>query len=145
GGGRGTARKGRSTGLTAWSVMLRGIRYRPGRSLGVFLLALVATTAAVLAPAYSRAAQQSVLTDGLRSAPADATSLVVGAKGTADATPAAFSDLDEIRLAVTRQLTREPAVADRLGHPTGAVDTDVTLPGPAGTLVAKFARREGAC
>src|SRR5205814_776093 len=47
--------------------------------------------------------------------------------------------------AVTRQLTREPAVADRLGHPTGAVDTDVTLPGPAGTLVAKFARREGAC
>ena len=62
--------------MTAWSVMLRGIRYRPGRSLGVFLLALVATTAAVLAPAYSRAAQQSVLTDGLRSAPADATSLV---------------------------------------------------------------------
>ena len=62
--------------------MLRGIRYRAGRSFVVFLLAVTATTAAVLAPAYSRrAAQQSVLTDGLSAASTDATGLTVGAKG----------------------------------------------------------------
>src|SRR2546423_14709185 len=88
------------TTLTAWTVMLRGIRYRAGRSLVVFLLALVATTAAVMAPGYSRAAQQSVLTDGLRTAPADATSLVVGARGTAQPAPAAVDDTHHIRLAV---------------------------------------------
>ncbi|MFB6394504.1 FtsX-like permease family protein [Polymorphospora lycopeni] len=45
------------------SVTLRGIRHRRGRSLIVVLLAAIATAAAVVIPAYTRAAQQSVLTD----------------------------------------------------------------------------------
>ena len=120
-------------------------RYRAGRSLVVFLLALVATTAAVLAPGYSRAAQQSVLTDGLRTAPADATSLVVGARGTAEAVPAAFDNTDNIRLTVNQALAAQPAIADRLGHPVGAVDTDALLTAQGSPVVAKLAYRDSAC
>ena len=95
--------------------MLRGIRYRAGRSFVVFLLAVTATTAAVLAPAYSRAAQQSVLTDGLAAASTDATGLTVGATGTADS--AAFMDLAEIRLAVLGNRAGLIGAADLARHP----------------------------
>ncbi|MET7424128.1 FtsX-like permease family protein [Dactylosporangium sp. NPDC005555] len=125
--------------MTAWTVMLRGIRYRAGRSFVVFVLAATASTAAVLAPAYSRAAQQSVLTDGLSAASTDATGLTVGAKGTADS--AAFMDLAEIRLAVNTALTKDQLLADRLDLPVAAIDTEVTL----GDLTGKLAYRDNAC
>lgn len=126
--------------------MLRGIRYRAGRSFVVFLLAVTATTAAVLAPAYSRAAQQSVLTDGLSAASTDATGLTVGAKGTADS--AAFKDLAEIRLAMNTALAKDQLLADRLDLPVAAIDTEVALSGPAasgGDVSAKLAYRDNAC
>ncbi|MEV4512466.1 FtsX-like permease family protein [Dactylosporangium sp. NPDC049525] len=125
--------------MTAWTVMLRGIRYRAGRSFVVFLLAVTATTAAVLAPAYSRAAQQSVLTDGLSAASTDATGLTVGAKGTADS--AAFKDLAEIRLAMNAVLTKDQLLADRLDLPVAAIDTEVAF----GDVGAKLAYRDNAC
>jgi len=133
--------------LTALTVMLRGIRYRAGRSLVVFLLAVTATTAAVLAPAYSRAAQQSVLTDGLSAASTDATGLTVGAKGTGDS--AAFMDLAEIRLAMNAALDKDQLLADRLDRPVAAIDTEVTFGAPSGTsageTAAKLAYRDNAC
>jgi hypothetical protein len=125
--------------------MLRGIRYRSGRSLAVFGLAVLATTAAVLAPAYSRAAQQSVLTDGLRAAPADATSLVVGAKGTAEAEPAAFRSTEELKLTMNQALGAHRTVDQRLDRPVGAADTDVTLTAAGEPLVARLAYRDDAC
>jgi hypothetical protein len=121
--------------------MLRGIRYRAGRSSVVFLLAMLATTAAVLAPAYSRAAQQSVLADGLAAASVGATTLTVGAKGTQESAPAAFMATDDIRLAVNQALAKQADVAQRLGRPVGAVDTDVTFNG----MVAKLGYRDQAC
>jgi hypothetical protein len=131
--------------LTVWTVMLRGIRYRAGRSTVVFLLALLATTAAVLAPVYSRAAQQSVLTDGLRSAPADARTLVVGAKGTSSESRAAFQDTADIRLAVRQVLNTRPAVGDRVERPVAAVDTEATVTSRPDPLAARFAYRDDAC
>jgi hypothetical protein len=131
--------------LTVWTVMLRGIRYRAGRSAVVFLLALLATTAAVLAPAYSRAAQQSVLTDGLRSAPADARTLVVGAKGTSSESQAAFQDTADIRVAVRQVLNTKPAVGERVERPTSAVDTEATVTSRQDPLVTRFAYRDDAC
>src|SRR5262249_1500511 len=125
--------------------MLRGIRYRAGRSLVGFLLALAATAAAVLAPVYARAAQQSVLTDGLRSASADATTLVVAAKGTAPESQSAFLDTNEIRQTVRQALASRPAVADRLERPIAAVDTDTTLTARGNPLAARLAYRDGAC
>jgi hypothetical protein len=119
--------------------MLRGIRYRAGRSFVVFLLAVTATTAAVLAPAYSRAAQQSVLTDGLSAASTDATGLTVGAKGTADS--AAFKDLAEIRLAMNTALTKDQLLADRLDLPVAAIDTEIAF----ADVSAKLAYRDNAC
>ncbi|MGH8792341.1 MAG: hypothetical protein ACRDXX_06825, partial [Stackebrandtia sp.] len=50
-------------------VITRGIRHRPGQSAVVLLLAALAIAAAVLTPAYTQAAQQSLLTDMLRSHP----------------------------------------------------------------------------
>ncbi|WP_238008169.1 FtsX-like permease family protein [Dactylosporangium sp. AC04546] len=125
--------------MTAWTVMLRGIRYRAGRSFVVFILAVTATTAAVLAPAYSRAAQQSVLTDGLSAASTDATGLTVGAKGTGDS--AAFMDLAEIRLAMNAVLDKDTLLADRLDRPVAAIDTEVSF----GETGAKLAYRDNAC
>ena len=97
--------------MTAWTVMLRGIRHRSGRSLVVLLLAIVATTATVLVPAYSRAAQQSVLTDGLRAAPSTGTNLAVGAEGTAATAPAAHGATGDARAAVSAALKRHPVLA----------------------------------
>ncbi|WP_426510504.1 FtsX-like permease family protein [Dactylosporangium sp. McL0621] len=125
--------------MTAWTVMLRGIRYRAGRSFVVFLLAVTATTAAVLTPAYSRAAQQSVLTDGLSVASTDATGLTVGAQGTKDS--AAYLDLAEIRLATNAALDQDQLLADRLDRPVAAIDTEVTY-AEAG---ARLAYRQDVC
>ncbi|MGC9670193.1 hypothetical protein ACNTMW_27080 [Planosporangium sp. 12N6] len=133
------------TRLTAWTVMLRGIGYRAGRSLVVFVLALLATTAAVLAPVYARAAQQSVLTDALRSAPPDATTLVVAARGTAQESPSAYLDTTEIRRAVDAALAGRAGVADRLERPVAAVDTEVTLVSRDDRLAARLAFRDGVC
>ncbi|MEV6932438.1 FtsX-like permease family protein [Dactylosporangium sp. NPDC051485] len=134
--------------MTAWTVMLRGIRYRAGRSFVVFLLAVTATTAAVLAPAYSRAAQQSVLTDGLSAASTDATGLTVGAKGTKDS--AAFMDLAEIRLAMNAALGKDAFLDERLDRSVAAIDTEVTYAGAAGRLafrqdVCAQLELDGAC
>lgn len=46
-----------------WRVIVRGVRYRIGRSIVVLVLAVIATAAAVLTPAYTSAAQASLLTD----------------------------------------------------------------------------------
>ncbi|MFD0560174.1 FtsX-like permease family protein [Stackebrandtia endophytica] len=56
-------------------MIARGIRYRPGRSVVVLLLAMAATAAAVLTPAYGYAAEQSLLTDELNSQNERATQL----------------------------------------------------------------------
>ncbi|WP_018351622.1 FtsX-like permease family protein [Longispora albida] len=50
------------------SVTLQGIRFRRGLSLVVLILAAFAAASAVLVPAYTRAAQASVLADGLNAA-----------------------------------------------------------------------------
>src|SRR3954469_22922706 len=125
--------------------MLRGIRYRAGRSLVVFLLALLATTAAVLAPVYSRAAQQSVLTDGLAAASLDAGALVVSAKGTAAESEAAFRDTDDIRLAVREAGNTPHAGRDRLERRVAAVDTDAMVASRGDRLAARLAFRDDAC
>src|SRR5438132_5841 len=121
--------------------MLHGIRYRAGRSLAVFLLALAATTAAVLAPAYSRAAQQSVFTDGLRTATGDATSLLVGARGTAESSAAAFGSIDDARLHVNAAMADQPTVAARLARPVSGVDTDAIASLQGTQLAARLAYR----
>src|SRR5262245_3902500 len=126
--------------------MLRGIRYRAGRSLVVFLLAMVATAAAVLVPAYSRAAQQSVLSGGLRAAPVTGTSVGIGAEGTAASAPAAHSATGDARAAVASALERRPALARLLDRPIGGVDAEATLrPGNRDPLATRFAYRDNVC
>ncbi|HET8684151.1 MAG TPA: FtsX-like permease family protein, partial [Micromonosporaceae bacterium] len=130
--------------MTAWTVMLRGIRYRAGRSLVVLVLATVATTAAVLAPAYGRAARQSVLTDGLAAAPANGTSVAVGADGTASGAPAAHGSTGDARAAVGAALDRHPVLRRLLGPPVAGVDTEAVLGGRE-PLATRLAYRDGAC
>jgi putative ABC transport system permease protein len=125
--------------------MVRGIRYRAGRSLVVLLLATVATTAAVLAPAYTRAAQQSVLTDGLRSAPPSATALVVGAEGTADSAPAAHNVSGDSKAAVAGSLAGHPVLAGLLGPAIAGVEADTLITGRSEALSARLAYRDNVC
>lgn len=131
--------------MTAWGVVLRGIRYRAGRSLVVLLLATVATTAAVLVPAYSRAAAQSVLSDGLAAAPTTGTSITVYAEGTAATAPAAHNATGDARAAVTAVLRRHPTLARLLDRPVGGVDTEAVVVGRSVPLATRFAYRDNVC
>jgi putative ABC transport system permease protein len=133
--------------LAAWTVTLRGIGHRPGRSLVVLLLAAAATAATVLAPGYARAAQESVLVDGLASAPADATSLTVRAEaGPGQAPPVA--SIDEAKVEVGQALLRRPTLAAHLDHPIGSADVETTVTAVNGAhqaLAARFAYRDSVC
>ncbi|GIG60835.1 hypothetical protein Lfu02_52070 [Longispora fulva] len=128
--------------MTAWTVTLRGIRYRWGRSLAVLLLATVAVTAAVLAPAYSRAAQQSVLLDGLTHASLTSTGLLVGAATPADAAAAPTSGT---RLAISNALGRYPTLKAAFGTPVASVEAESQFGDPSDALAARLAYRDGAC
>ncbi len=111
--------------LAGWTVVLRGIRYRSGRSLMVLLLAGVATAATVLAPAYSRAAQQSVLSDGLRAAPSNATSLQVRSDPVAGEAPA-LESTTEAKLELDK-LLKPRRLNDLVEAPIAAADTETVL------------------
>lgn len=125
-----------------WTVMVRGIRFRAGRSILVALLAMTATASAVLATGYLRAAQESVLADGLRSAPASATGLVVAASGTdASGTPA----IDQAHLAVNQAFATRPVLAGQFDRPIAAADTDTLVTGSGTDAMARLAYREGVC
>lgn len=121
---------------SSWSVTLRGIRYRAGRSLVVFLLATVATAAAVLAPGYARAAQHSVLLDALRSVPGP----VIGLRASG-LSPDPGTTLDDM----TSALAGRPALRAVLGKPIAAVTARVELPRAAGRPVSQLVYRAGYC
>lgn len=130
--------------MAGWTVVLRGIRYRSGRSLVVLLLAGIATAATVLAPAYSRAAQQSVLSDGLRSAPANATSLQVRSDPLAGEAPA-LESTTEARLELDR-LLKPRRLNTLLQPPVAGADTETVLSPTAGTeVLARLAYRDSSC
>jgi hypothetical protein len=121
---------------TSWSVTLRGIRYRAGRSLVVFLLATVATAAAVLAPGYARAAQHSVLLDTLRSVPGP----VVGLRASG-----LSPDPDTGRDDMTANLANLAALRAVLGRPIAGLSARVELPAVAGKPVSEVVYRTGYC
>ena len=131
--------------MTGWTVMLRGISHRAGRSAVVASLAAVAVAAAVLAPGFSRAAQQSVLTDGLAGAGPAGTDVTVTATGTAGAAPVAHEVTGDARLVTDAAVARHPALAGALGDPVGGLDTDTQVRGAEEPLAARLAYRDQVC
>jgi putative ABC transport system permease protein len=132
--------KGKDATLTGWTVLLRGVRYRAGRSLVVLVLAAIAVTAAVLTPAYARAAAQSVLTDRLISAPDYATSLTVSAQGPGSA---ALEPSGETSLVVMQALNRLSTLRPLVGAPVASVETPLQIAN--GSLKARYVYRSDAC
>lgn len=131
--------------MAGWTVVLRGIRYRANRSLIVLLLAATATAATVLAPAYSRAAQQSVLTDRLASAPLSATSLQVRADAGPGERPI-LESTDEAKLELRLILNRYPELAKHLAEPVSGADVEVVATAArSDPVLARLAFRDGAC
>ncbi|MFC7244452.1 FtsX-like permease family protein [Catellatospora aurea] len=132
--------------MTGWSVMMRGIRHRSGRSAVVLALAAFATAAAVLAPAYGRAAQQSVLTDALSAAPATAAAVTVTAEGSADTAEAAHQPVGDTQATVNGALAKAPHLAAVLDRPVGSVSVDTTLSSNrTNRFAARLAWHQGAC
>ncbi len=129
--------------MTGWTVMLRGIGFRAGRSLLVLIIAAVATAATVGTAGYLRAAQQSVLTDGLKNAPGYQTDIVVRASGPAGTTPEA----DDAHLAISQALARLPLLSKAFGKPVAGEDTDAyaQVSGTESGGLAFFAYREDLC
>jgi putative ABC transport system permease protein len=126
-------------------VLWRGIRYRAGRSAVVLGLAVVAVAAAVLAPVYSRAAQQSLLADALTGTPPAGTGLTVAATGTAAAAPAAHQPLAQAAPAARAALAEHPDLAAVLGPPVAGVDTDALVTGGEEPVAARLAFRDRVC
>ncbi|NUT35348.1 MAG: hypothetical protein HOV79_20025, partial [Hamadaea sp.] len=127
--------------MTGWTVLLRGVRHRAGRSLVVLLLAAIAVTAAVLTPAYTRAAQQSVLADTLRAPSAYATALKVHVTGASDS-PAHEPALDTSRTA-DAAIKNRPLLAGVTGRPVSSAETEAIV--PAGDLQARYVYRTDLC
>ena len=130
--------------MSGWTVVLRGIRYRSGRSLIVVVLAAIATAAAVLAPAYSRAAQQSVLSDRLATAPLSATSLHVRSDPAGSAAPV-LESTTEAKVEVRRMLG-EGSLDGHFAEPVGGADVDTVATTREGeSVLARLAYRDGFC
>ncbi|MEV0394657.1 FtsX-like permease family protein [Polymorphospora rubra] len=123
-------------------VTLRGIRYRRARSLIVVLLATLATAAAVVIPAYTRAAQQSVLTDTVTAVwPATAG---ISANGRAGAVGGA-ADLAAATASVDAGLAGS-TVVDLLDPPIGAAWHDKATITPANyRTITNLVFRTGVC
>jgi putative ABC transport system permease protein len=127
-------------------VILRGIRYRPGRSAVVAALAAAATAAAVLTPAYTSAAHQSLLTDALTQLPAASNGTRVTtdmyrpgeADGSADP-QGVLSELDDL-------VTSRPGLSV-LGEPTRFAELGITAAGGelAYQAVSQLVYRQGFC
>ena len=98
-------------------VTVRGIRYRAGRSLVVFALAVVAVTAVVLVPGYTLAAEQSALTDQLRSRSAAQLGLTVSG-----------SNIDMADAAASAMLRQQPRLARVAGRRWTGFAGAATLP-----------------
>lgn len=129
------------------NVTFRGIRHRSGRSAVVFALGIVAVAAAVLAPAYTGAAQQSMLTDAMRAMPTAAATVTFYTAGTGDTE--AYRDPNSFRDAMTAEVAERAQLAAILGDPVLYTDIsnngNVTVTGgpePAHVLVSA---REDVC
>lgn len=118
----------------AVGVTVRGVRYRAGRSLVVFALAVVATAAVVLVPAYTLAAERSALTDQLRARPPAELGLTF--TGT---------DPDRVAAVASRLLRRAPRLAAVTGHRWSGGAGRVTVASVAGTPRATVLHRSGLC
>ncbi len=132
--------------MTGWSVMLRGIRHRSGRSLVVLLLAAFAVLACILVPAYGRAAAQSVLTDAMRAAPQTATALTISAESSAAGSQGGAFDpaqqsVAEAKVFVDGALAKAPSLAGVVDRPITSVESDVRVADHAALLTWRL----GAC
>ncbi|MBB6032947.1 FtsX-like permease family protein [Phytomonospora endophytica] len=110
-------------------------------------LAVVAVAAAVLAPAYTAAAQQSMLTDGLRALTPAAAGVVVGTEGSAGSP--AYTPIGQAHEAVDASLAAYPALDHVLGSAIGAVDSDADgsarMRGVPDEPVVRLAYRDEVC
>jgi FtsX-like permease family protein len=114
------------------SVVVRGIRYRAGRSLVLLLLATLAVAVTVLVPAYARAAQQSVLTERLAAAPPNAVALHL----TAD------PQSGPATTAQAKARITPAGLPEYAAPPIGAADVPAVVDDKA---VARLAYRDGLC
>ncbi|HEY2792523.1 MAG TPA: FtsX-like permease family protein, partial [Micromonosporaceae bacterium] len=129
--------------MTGWTVMLRGIGFRAGRSLLVAVIAAIAVGSAVATAGYVRAAQQSVLSDGLRVAPSAQTQLVVSSSGQPSA---GILEFDDVRQYVSTAIGNNPLLEKAYAPPIAAEDAEAFING-AGTTGATtwIAYRDGVC
>ncbi|CAM3371698.1 hypothetical protein STSO111631_16430 [Stackebrandtia soli] len=115
-----------------FGVIVRGIRHRPGRSLIVFVLAMCATAAAVMMPAYTTAARHSLLLDELRRLPSASVGLRLAGAVDASADPGDTTELltvvdesvgqnaDLAPFSAPITFTHAEALLADAEHPTGA-------------------------
>ncbi|MEV0841418.1 hypothetical protein AB0I55_17910 [Actinocatenispora sera] len=120
--------------MAAVGVTVRGIRYRAGRSLVVLVLAVVATTAVVLVPGYTLAAEQSALTDQLHSRPAASIGLTVSG-----------ADLDALRTATDGMLRDAPRLAAVTGRRWSGASGTVSLASQPTRPDSMLVYRSGLC
>ncbi|WP_041624603.1 FtsX-like permease family protein [Stackebrandtia nassauensis] len=128
--------------MTLLHVVLRGIRYRPGRSVVVLALAAVATAAAVMTPAYTSAAHQSLLTDELTDLPPGFDRARVAAEGHR-AKPDA-EHFDDIYESIDAKVSGSQELSP-LVDPVRYVSTNVSVSKVDWPAFSQVIYREGLC
>ncbi|MEV0394655.1 FtsX-like permease family protein [Polymorphospora rubra] len=127
--------------MSQLSVSLRGIRHRRVQSLIVILLGTIATAAAVVIPAYTRAAQQSVLTDTVAEVWPATAGIEVGVASGSPGMP----DLARATASVDAALA-DTTIGGLLAPPIGTMSHDRTEVLPANTrTLSEMVYRTGVC
>ena len=105
---------------------LRGIWFRRTASIAAFVVAIVATAAATLGPLYARSAEDSLVREQLKDAPAESTTFAL----TTSSAEQPNANVDQLRTGLTNAAGHHrPRSVVRAGrHP----DVHLGDPGPAG-------------
>ena len=131
---------------TALRLALAGLWFRRSTALIVLVLATVASAASVVAPLYSRAAEESIVRDTLRRA--DAFTLSVQVSVPSSGAGVGFGAAQDGRFEVrkVRQVLRHPAFGPpRLSYAGGGVYSPTAGPFKGGVVVGQVVDRAGIC
>jgi hypothetical protein len=134
-----------SSAVTGLRLAVRGLWYRRSTALIVFVLAGVASAAAVVAPLYSRAAEESIVRDTLLQTDAYSRGVHASHPQTADVRPDAPDQPSAVAREAQRSLTHPAFGPVQIALQTRGSYRPVAGPLHGGTVVGRVVERTDVC
>lgn len=134
------------TGAAGMRLALRGLWFRRSTALIVLVLATVASAASVIAPLYSRAAEESILRDTLRRADAFALSVQVSVPQSGTGAGVGAARDGEFTVATVQDELTHPAFGTpRLSYAGSGLYAPASGPFSGGEVAGQVVERSGIC